>query len=247
MEKLKININLNKIAPTKLDIPNLENEQWKLFTSINNNFYYISNYGRVKADTSKGVRIMKTQVANNYERVHIIDKMFFIHRMVAEKFIDNVDKNIYIEVNHKDGNTLNNKSENLEWVTSKENSQAKENIKVYKLDLKGNILEEFNSTTDAAKSVNGDRGAIAKCCRNNYSKSNIYKGYLWKFSKEIMNYNYSNKPKQVAKIDPNTDEIIETYNNLNEAASSIGVGKTCIHNAIKGYSKYAGGFKWCYI
>ena len=103
--------------------------------------------------------------------------MYFIHRLVATYFIENTNINEYTQVNHKDNNTLNNKVNNLEWVTPKQNSQLKEPIKIYKLDIERNILEEFNSTSDAANSINGDRTAIARCCNNKYSKTNIYKGY----------------------------------------------------------------------
>lgn len=42
-----------------------------------------------------------------------------VHRLVAENFIERkVGKN---QVNHKDGNKLNNNIENLEWVSAKEN------------------------------------------------------------------------------------------------------------------------------
>ena len=173
--------------------------------------------------------------------------MYFIHRLVALHFVKNEDEDKYIEVNHIDNNRLNNKFDNLEWVTPKQNSQAKENIKIYKLDLEDNILEEFNSTTDAAISVNGDRGAIAKCCRQNYSKTNIYKGYKWKYSNYNFKNNYSNKPRKVAKICPYTNKVLFVFNSITDAAKDINVGKTCIHNVILGYAKLAGGFKYKYV
>ena len=49
-------------------------------------------------------------------------KTYLVHRLVAETFCDGYDANNK-EVNHIDGNKLNNHAENLEWVTPSYNTK----------------------------------------------------------------------------------------------------------------------------
>lgn len=92
--------------------------------------YIISSYGRIfsinYAGKANNVKQLTTHVSNTgYERICISYKKMAInlsiHRVVASAFINNKDSLINFEVNHKDGNKLNNCVENLEWVTPKEN------------------------------------------------------------------------------------------------------------------------------
>lgn len=73
-----------------------------------------------KVINKKTGRVLKGQPnGKGYLRVSIGGKLQFIHRLVAIKYIPN--PNNLEQVNHKDGNKLNNCVDNLEWVSNQTN------------------------------------------------------------------------------------------------------------------------------
>lgn len=59
---------------------------------------------------------------SGYRTVHLKkSETEFVHRLVAETFIPNEDPEHKKDVNHIDGNKLNNNVENLEWVSRSDN------------------------------------------------------------------------------------------------------------------------------
>lgn len=101
----------------------MEQEIWKDVEGFNG--YQISNLGRVKSYYNNTTIIRKTSVVCGYKHLMLSKNKkkynFYIHKLVANAFIPNPENKP--EVNHIDGNKLNNNISNLEWVTRKENCQ----------------------------------------------------------------------------------------------------------------------------
>jgi hypothetical protein len=85
-------------------------------------YYQISNFGSVYSVRYKRYRKPRID-QHGYEYIGLnkdgTQKPFFVHRLVANAFIPNPENKA--EVNHIDGNKLNNNICNLEWVTHDEN------------------------------------------------------------------------------------------------------------------------------
>lgn len=73
-------------------------------------------------------RFLKPCDNGRYLQVGINGKHYYVHRLVAQKFIPN--PNNYREVDHIDGNRYNNDVSNLRWVSPSMNSQS-----INKLDV----------------------------------------------------------------------------------------------------------------
>jgi hypothetical protein len=165
--------------------------------------YQVSNYGRVKSldrevVTSKGVtRKIKEKILTlkvnryGYLEAYLCEsgklRTFLVHRLVASAFIDKIEGKH--EVNHIDGNKANNRADNLEWCTPKENikhaydnnvsgfkDRVRENLerinkeKSYsKIILKkNNEILVFKSLSEASKEIGTHRGNISRCIRKGW-------------------------------------------------------------------------------
>lgn len=160
--------------------------------------YEVSNLGNVRNAVSG--KVLKPQkLRHGYVGVWLYGnggiagrngKQFSVHRIVAKAFCEN--PNNYAEVNHKNEVKCDNRAENLEWCTHKENSaygtrgkrigekntNGKRSTQIDQLDMFGNFIRTFPSWHEAE--------------RCGYRSGNIYKamngdrthayGYKWRYS-----------------------------------------------------------------
>lgn len=114
--------------------------------------------------------------------------MRYTHRLVAEAFIPNPDH--LPEVNHKDGNKLNNAVSNLEWTNRSSNMRhayhtgLRPTTKIAAYTKSGEFVKGFNSEKEAVEFCGVCYNAgISNCLRG---KTRTAHGYKWKYiTKEI--------------------------------------------------------------
>ena len=106
--------------------PDPELEVWRAVAGYEG-LYEVSNYGRVRRIFRYG-RPYLTLCKPKLTKDGYFESTLFkgnkpcwirTHRLVAQAFIENPENKP--EVNHIDGNKLNNSADNLEWCTSSEN------------------------------------------------------------------------------------------------------------------------------
>lgn len=139
------------------------------YTKIQNfETYGVSKKGEViNLKTQRILKLVKTP--HGYLSVGIIfggkKRSFRVHRLVAQTFIPNPENKP--QVNHIDGDKLNNDVSNLEWVTHTENiKHAFENnlIKTKKpiqlIKISDGTVLYFESTAEASRFLGVNNGTL---------------------------------------------------------------------------------------
>ena len=153
--------------------------------------YYINKEGKIINNKYKNRSVKLFTNANGYEVVYLYfsnkeKKHFRVHRLLGKLFLKNGNKyyndSKYV-VNHTDENKKNNKINNLEWVTYKENTNHSCAKKVAKIDINTNkIIKIYNSITDAYKDIGQKRSSLISkvCIGKEKGRKTIY-GFKWKY------------------------------------------------------------------
>ena len=245
-----------------IEYNDLENEEWreidleKIF-GINlevDKKYNVSSLGRFK--NSYGIIMDNYKVTENgYIRICINQKTIALHRLVAFTFLENPENKE--QVNHKDGDKLNNSVNNLEWCTNSENQIHKFKIglgniftrKIKQYNLDGFLIKEFNSIVEASKEMGVSKGTIGGVLLGHRKTS---AGFIWKYAEDT-NLDFSKKiiinpniGRKVCQYDLEMN-LINTHNSISDAARYVKMNKTNIWGVINNLRKTSGGFIWKYL
>jgi len=161
--------------------------------------YAITNHGRIWSYPLKNVigvnhngKWLKPSISHNkYYRLHLSIngkiKTYFVHRLVAYTYMKKPTNKT--EINHINGNKIDNRVENLEWCTSSENQQHAFKTGLQKIRYgKNNPIAKsvkcietgiiYDTLTMAAKDIECSIHLISKCL-NEKTRNKKAKGYTW--------------------------------------------------------------------
>jgi hypothetical protein len=172
----------------------ISNEIWKPIDKFKD-LYEISSIGRVRSNSRKARILKPGSNKQGYRQVSLGKdwkfNTFRINRLVAIAFIPNPDNKP--QVNHINGIKWDDRVENLEWVTAKENSIhafkiglktindlcMKKKIEAVKKLLNKSLInivtnEEYESLKEASFKTSIPYGTISYWLRNRkYNKTNL--------------------------------------------------------------------------
>lgn len=165
--------------------------------------YQVSNFGRVRSldrtgRNGRGIMVYKGKClktfkdGNGYLHVRLckdgIPEKYRISRLVYFTF--NPDADTKLQVNHIDEDKLNNRLDNLNLMTCKENiNWGTRNIRsalalsktVLQFDKNGNFIKEWISISEAARITNMPASNIVRCCKE---RTEFCGGFSWKYKEK---------------------------------------------------------------
>lgn len=158
--------------------------------------YQVSDTGKIKAlnfhNEKKEKELIPKKRRDGYFCIQLYKnnkrKSYYIHKLVAEAFIEN-PYNLKC-INHKDENKQNNNVSNLEFCTIKYNNHysfkarknRKKDKKISQYTIDGKLIKQWNTIKEIETIKGYSYYGIFNCLSNRQKTSS---DYIWKYEEAI--------------------------------------------------------------
>lgn len=150
-----------------LDPQDLQGEEWKRFEQYQSHplpsGYQISSKGRVKR--LDGTIFKGSISSDGYHEIQIEGLNIRVHRAVLQIFAGS-SESATATVHHRNHNKLDNRIENLQWLSAFENNQEGHGVRCKIVDQTGEHI--FPSQVTASLYIGRHRDYISEGIKNNY-------------------------------------------------------------------------------
>jgi len=226
---------------------------------LNNSETKYSIYSNGDCINTETNRLLKRKFnrTNGYESYTLSHKnkqyTRYVHRLIGEYFL-RLDIDTKLQINHIDGNKVNNMLENLEVVDASGNMQHAVRTKllktknVYQYNIDGTFVEKYGSAQQAKSKTNVSIKSISICA----IEGGIGGGYVWSYSRLEPNDGVFKKSRMMKNVKVGQYDmqgsLIETYENLKSAYKAIDrKDNGAITRVCKGERKSHLNYKWKFI
>lgn len=168
-------------------------EIWKAVPDYEN-LYEISNLGNIRSiKYNKNIRQALTGKSKRYLKVCLckdsIRKDYYVHRLVWIAFKGPIPENL--QINHINEIPTDNRLENLNLMTNKENCNYGNHCKnisdscskpVNQYDKQGNFIRQYKNSEEAGIAVGLASGSNIRACCLHYKRYKTAAGFRWEFA-----------------------------------------------------------------
>lgn len=184
-----------------------------------------------------------------------LSKSFFVHCLVAQAFLGDANG---LTVNHKDENKLNNRADNLEYMTLAENIRYGGGIQrsarsrtdnplictpVNQYSLDGKFIRRYDSIKQAKEVSGFHKENISLCCNHKRNQSN---GFIWRYDGDT-DVTYKKKTNAIPIVVFDVDNNhIGNFDSAVSASAFTKVSRPDICDCCKGRKISCKGYKFSY-
>lgn len=140
--------------------------------------------------TKNGQELTGMTTPNGYVVINFDGQRHYMHRLVYQTFIGDIPRGM--EIDHADGNPLNNDCMNLRCVTKSQNRRNPVTVERYReankgkrtnprqveqCDLEGNVIKVYDTIAEAGRD-GYSASAISQVVRGVF---HTHKGFIWRY------------------------------------------------------------------